>query len=118
MKLKIVILAVLAVLAGRNTSAHAAGTQSWVPNLAGVYRCVHTCAGTGLGRIVARGWQLALTAENGEAIRAWIDWPGHIWIPALSQRAVYSADGFTIQFERGSVWVLVDPEPPPGSAGY
>jgi hypothetical protein len=118
MKAKIVVLAMLTALAGTDISAQAAGTQSSAPNLSGLYRCVHSCAGPGLRRIVARGWQLILTAENGETDRAWIDWPGHIWVPALNEGAVYSADGFTIQFERGSVWVLVDPEPIPGSAGY
>ena len=96
MKPKAVVLAILTALAGPNTSAQAAGTQSWAPNLSGLYRCVHSCAGPRLGRIVARGWQLILTAENGETTRAWIDWPGHIWVPALKEGAVYSADGFTI----------------------
>jgi hypothetical protein len=118
MKPIIVVLAVLTFLAGRDTPARAAGTQSWAPNLSGLYRCVRSCAGPSLGRVVARGWRLTLTAENGETTRAWIDWPGHIWVPALNEGAVYSADGFTIQFERGSVWVLVNPEPIPGSAGY
>jgi hypothetical protein len=118
MKPIIVVLALLTVLAGTDTSAQAAGTQSWAPNLSGLYRCVHSCAGPRLARVVARGWQLTLTVENGETTRAWIDWPGHIWVPALNEGAVYSADGFTIQFERGSVWVLVDPEPIPGSTGY
>jgi hypothetical protein len=71
-----------------------------------------------MGRIVAWGRQLTLIGEGGEAAKAWIDWPGHIWVPALNEGAVYSADGFTIQFERGSVWVLVEPQPIPGSAGY
>jgi hypothetical protein len=113
-----IVLAMLSALAATNASAQAVGTQSWVPNLSGMYRCVHSCTGGQLGRIVARGWQLTLTNESGETTRAWIDWPGHIWVPALNEGAVYSADGFTIQFERGSVWVLVDPQPIPGSAGY
>jgi hypothetical protein len=115
---KIIILAVFTALAATNALAQSVGTQSWAPNLSGLYRCVQNCAGAQLGRIVARGWQLTLTGESGETTRAWIDWPGHIWVPALHEGAVYSADGFTIQFERGRVWVLVDPEPIPGSAGY
>src|SRR5262249_11524597 len=35
---------------------------------------------------------------------AWIDWPGHIWADRWNQGAVYSPDGATIQFDRGTVW--------------
>jgi hypothetical protein len=41
-----------------------------------------------------------------------------LWVPALNEGAVYSPDGFTIQFNRASVWVLTDPQPLPGSARY
>jgi hypothetical protein len=115
---KSIVLFLFSTLAATNVSAHAAGTQSWAPNLSGLYRCVHSCVRGQMGRIVAWGRQLTLIGEGGEAAKAWIDWPGHIWVPALNEGAVYSADGFTIQFERGSVWVLVEPQPIPGSAGY
>ena len=118
MKLKIIALAMLAGLPATHAAAQSVGTQSIPPNLSGIYRCVRNCAGPPTGRIVALGRQLALTGPSGGTIRAWIDWPGHIWVPALNEGAVYSADGFTIQFGRGSVWVLVHPEPIPGSAGY
>src|SRR5262249_25710162 len=79
MQLKIIIvLVMLTTLAATNASAQAVGTQSWAPNLSGLYRCVHRCTGARLGRIVARGWQLTLTGESGETTTAWIDWPGHI----------------------------------------
>jgi hypothetical protein len=61
-----------------------------------------------------RGRQLSLTNENGQASSAWIDWPGHIWT-SLNEGAVYSPDGFTIQFNNGSVWILLEPTPIPGS---
>ena len=99
-----------------NAFAQAVGSQYSVPNLSGVYRCVQHCAGPRFAYIMARGWELTLTNQAGEAIRAWIDWPGHIRVPALNETAVYSPDGFTIQFSRGPVWVLVDPEPVPGSS--
>jgi hypothetical protein len=118
MKLKIIVLAMLPGLLATHASAQSVGTQSIPPNLSGLYRCVRSCAGPQVGRIVALGRQLVLAGPSGESIRAWIDWPGHIWVPALNEGAVYSPDGFTIQFERGSVWVLVDPQPIPGSAGY
>src|ERR1700720_4251317 len=116
MTMKTIALATAIALAAADASAQAVGTQSWVPNLSGLYRCVHNCAGSGLARITAYGWNLTLTNELGQTSRAWIDWPGHIWVPALNAGAVYSPDGFTIQFNRGTVWVLI--EPMPGSAGY
>lgn len=116
--LKIITLAALGALAATGASAQAVGTQFWPPDLSGLYRCVHGCRGDRLGRITARGWELVLMRETGEVFRAWIDRPGHIWVPALNEGAVYSPDGFTVQFDHGSVWVLVDPEPIPGSAGY
>ena len=118
MTLKMIVLATLGAIATTDASAQAVGTQSWVPNLSGLYRCVRNCSGARLGHIVAYGWELYLTNEIGQATKAWIDWPGHIWIPALNEGAVYSPDGYTIQFSRGAVWVLVDPEPIPGSARY
>ena len=117
---KTMALAALIALVAADASAQAIATHDRfsAPNLSGVYRCVHNCAGGGLGRVTMYGWNLTLTNELGQATRAWIDRPGHIWVPALNEGAVYSPDGFTIQFERGRVWVLVEPQPIPGSAGY
>ena len=106
----------LSVGIATNAFAQAVGSQFSAPNLSGLYRCVRYCAGVRFAHVTARGWQLTVTNEAGEAIRAWIDWPGHIRVPALNETAVYSPDGFTIQFSRGPVWVLVDPEPVPGSS--
>jgi hypothetical protein len=118
MTLKTMVLAALTVLAASDASAQAVGTQFRPPNLSGVYQCIRGCSGTRLARIVARGWQLSLINEIGQAANGWIDWPGHMWIPALAEGAVYSPDGFTIQFDRGRVWVLVNPEPIPGLRPY
>jgi hypothetical protein len=118
MKLKIIALAMLIGLLVTHAAVQSVGTQFIPPNLSGLYRCVRSCAGPPVGRIVALGRELVLTSANGQSIRAWIDWPGHIWVPALNEGAVYSPDGFTIQFERGGVWVLIDPQPIPGSARY
>ena len=115
---KTMALATLIALVACDASAQAIGTQDRVPNLSGLYRCVRNCAGASLARITAYGWNLLLTNELGQTTKAWIDWPGHIWVPALNEGAVYSPDGFTIQFNRGSVWVLTDPQPLPGSARY
>jgi hypothetical protein len=99
---KTMALATLIALVACDASAQAIGTQDRVPNLSGLYRCVRNCAGASLARITAYGWNLLLTNELGQTTKAWIDWPGHIWMPALNEGAVYSPDGFTIQFNRGS----------------
>ena len=113
---KIIALATLTALMATDASAQAIGTHDRfsAPNLSGIYRCVRNCAAGGLGRITAYGWNLTLTNEVGQTTRAWIDVPGHIWIPALNEGAVYSPDGFTIQFNSGAVWVLLEPQPIPG----
>jgi hypothetical protein len=115
---KTMALATLIALMACDASAQAIGTQGRAPNLSGLYQCVRNCAGASLARITANGWNLVLTNEFGQTTKAWIDWPGHIWVPALNEGAVYSPDGFTIQFSRGTVWVLTEPQPIPGSAPY
>jgi BA14K-like protein len=83
-------------------------------NLTGTYRCVQACA-PGFERSTAsvtqNGRDLNMVSESGIAIRAWLDWyapTSRIWLETLHQGAVYSADGMTIQFDRGSVWERVD----------
>ena len=51
-------------------------------SLTGTYRCVKDCAS---------GFEISPTTQ--------------IWIEALQQVAVYSPDGLTIQFDRGTVWL-------------
>jgi hypothetical protein len=108
---KTMALATLIALVACDASAQAIGTQDRVPNLSGLYRCVRNCAGASLARITAHGWQITLTNELGQTSKAWIDWPGRIWVLALNEGAFYSPDGFTIQFNGGTVWVLVEPGP-------
>jgi hypothetical protein len=111
---KLIALVALGALAATDASAQSVGTQPWIPNLSGVYRCVHNCAGVRVTHVIQRGRELSLTNGAGQASSAWIDWPGHI-STSWNEGAVYSADGFTIQFNNGSVWVLLDPTPIPGS---
>lgn len=118
MTLKTIALVALGALVATEASAQAIGSQSLPPNLSGLYRCVRNCGGLKLGRITAYGWNLILTNEFGRTSQAWIDSPGHIWVPALNEGAVYSPDGFTIQFASGTVWVLIEPQPIPGSARW
>ena len=47
---------------------------------------------------------MRLVNEAGMPSRAWIDRPGHIWVDFWHEGAVYSVDGLTIQFDRGTVW--------------
>ncbi len=101
--------ALLAVLAATNVSA-----QSQVLNLSGQFRCVQGCLGSGPAYVTQNGWDLNLVNEVGQPSRAWVDWPGHIWAQSWNQGAIYSPDGMTIQFDRGSVWVRsLEPPPPP-----
>jgi len=76
------------------------------PGLSGQFQCIAGYAGGGVGPafVTQNGWDLNLVNEIGQPSRAWIDWPGHIWVQNWNQGAVYSADGMTIQFDNGTVW--------------
>jgi hypothetical protein len=85
------------------------------PGLSGQFQCIAGCAGgvAGVAFVTQNGWDLNLVNEIGQPSRAWIDYPGHIWVQSWNEGAVYSADGMTIQFDNGTVWaksvVLVVP---------
>jgi hypothetical protein len=74
--------------------------------LSGQFQCVQGCAGglPGLAFVTQNGWELNVVNEIGQPSRAWIDYPGHIWLQSWNEGAVYSADGMTIQFDNGAVW--------------
>ncbi len=88
-------------------------------NLSGPYRCVAVCAGGLQGApafVTQNGPNLNLLNEAGEPSRAWIDWGGHIWADNWQEGALYSPDGMTIQFDRGTIWqrdLGLPPPPPP-----
>ena len=76
-------------------------------NLSGQYRCIHLCADGLVGTpafVTQYGWDLNLVNEVGQPVRAWVDWPGHIWVERWNQGAIYSPDGMAIQFDGGTVW--------------
>src|SRR5882757_4237731 len=76
-------------------------------NLSGQYRCVHQCADGQVGTpafVTQYGWDMNLVSEVGQPVRAWVDWPGHIWVERWNQGAIYSPDGMAIQFDGGTVW--------------
>jgi hypothetical protein len=74
--------------------------------LSGQFQCIAGCAGgiVGPAFVTQNGWDLNLVNEVGQPSRAWIDYPGHIWVQSWNEGAVYSADGMTIQFDNGTVW--------------
>jgi hypothetical protein len=76
------------------------------PGLSGQFRCIAGCAGglAGPAFVTQNGWDLNLVNEIGQPSRAWIDYPGHIWVQSWNEGAVYSTDGMTIQFDNGTVW--------------
>ena len=93
-------------------SALAASSASAQPavNLNGIYRCVQGCVLSFEGRpafVTQNGWNINIVTEAGIPVQAWFDWNApntRIWMEALHQGAVYSPDGTTIQFDRGTVW--------------
>jgi hypothetical protein len=82
-------------------------------NLSGPWQCVALCFGPpgGIAYITQYGWDLNVLA--GVPSRAWIDYPGHIWFRIGNQGAIYSPDGFTIQFDSGTIWQRAPEVPPP-----
>jgi hypothetical protein len=107
------MLTALSVLVASGASAQS------VVNLSGRYVCVQDCATGVAGQpafITQNGWDMNLVNEAGMPSRAWVDWPGHIWVDRFQEGAIYSPDGMVIQFDRGTVWqrdLGLPPPPPP-----
>ena len=112
MRMALTTLAMSAALVATDASAQGI-------DLTGRYRCVVLClsgAPGGFAFITQNGWDLNLVNDAGEPSRGWIDYPGHLWVPDANQGAIYSVDGVTIQFDRGTIWqrAIDEPLPPPG----
>jgi len=78
-----------------------------VVNLTGRYQCIEHCATIEPGQfayVTQNGWELNMVSEAGAASRAWVDYPGRLWINAAQMGAIYSPDGMTIQFDNGTIW--------------
>jgi hypothetical protein len=99
MKALLSLVVVSAALVATDASAQFA-------DLSGQYRCVQVCRDglAGPAFVTQAGTELNLVNEAGEPSRGWIDWAGHIWAPNWNEGAIYSPDGMTIQFDRGTVW--------------
>ena len=87
-------------------------------NLSGRWKCVVKCFGPpgGFAVITQYDRQLNVVNDVGVPSRAWVDYPGRIWVERANEGAIYSPDGFTLQFDRGTVWQRapeVTPPPPP-----
>jgi hypothetical protein len=104
-------IAVLAALMLTNASAQVQGVD-----LNGRYQCVLLCAGApgSLAFITQNGWELNILNDVGEPSRAWVNYPGRIWVDRANQGgAIYSPDGLRIQFDRGTIWQRALDLPPP-----
>ncbi len=97
--------AVLAALAV-STALVSTGASAQGVNLTGRWRCVELCVGApgSVAFITQNGWEMNIVNEAGVPSRAWIDYPGRIWIDRANQGAIYSPDGFTLQYDRGTIW--------------
>ena len=86
-------------------------------DLSGRWQCVALCAGPpgSFAFITQNGLEMNIVNDEGQPSRAWLDYPGRIWVQAAQQGAIYSPDGMTLQFDRGTVWQRA-PELPPPSA--
>ena len=87
-----------------------AGYAGYAGNLSGQYQCVQMCSSGmpyNLAYVTQNGRDLNVVDDLGMASRAWIDTPGRMWIERANQGAVFSADGMTIQFDRGTIWQRV-----------
>jgi hypothetical protein len=108
MRVLLSAVAMSAALLATNASAQGV-------NLTGRWVCVTLCQGPpgNTAFITQNGWDMNVVNEVGEPSRAWIDWPGHIWVDRAQEGAIYSADGLILQFDRGTVWQRAPELPPP-----
>jgi hypothetical protein len=109
MRIVIGAIAAAAALAASDASAQ-------LVNLTGRYRCVELCTPGLAGQfayITQNGNEMNIVNDAGEPSRAWLDYPGRIWVQRANQGAVYSPDGLIVQFDRGTVWQRVPDLPPP-----
>jgi hypothetical protein len=108
MKTLLAAIALSATLAASGASAQGV-------NLSGRWQCVALCPGPagGFAFITQNGWDLNVLNDIGVPSRAWIDYPGHIWIDRANEGAIFSPDGVTLQFDRGTVWQRAPEMPPP-----
>jgi hypothetical protein len=101
---------IMSALAATDASAQVNGV-----NLNGPWRCVASCLGarSSPAFITQNGWELNVVNDAGQASRAWVEYPGRIWVQQQNQGAIYSPDGMTLQFDGGTIWQRPALAPPP-----
>jgi hypothetical protein len=105
------LLGAIAILAGlATTEASAQGV-----NLTGRWQCIAACIAPqgSFAYITQNGWQLNMLSDAGVPSRAWINYPGRIWVETANEGAIYSSDGLTLHFDRGTIWQRATEAPPP-----
>jgi hypothetical protein len=97
----------------------ASGASAQGVNLSGRWQCMAQCLGApgGYGFITQNGWNLDIVNPVGMSSRAWVDYPGHIWIEGVNGGAIYSPGGSTLQFNNGTIWQRAPMLPPPSRRG-
>jgi hypothetical protein len=115
MKGKLIALAALLVLSATDASAQ-------VGDITGRYICVRGCRGDKPAFIAQAEnyFDYNLVNEAGQTARAWVDFPGHLWIQRWNEGAIFALDAVTILFDNGTVWKrstqwdrALDAMPPP-----
>lgn len=112
MRMLLGAIAVSAALVATDASAQGV-------DLTSPYRCIEGCMSARPGQlayVTQNGWELNIVNDAGLASRAWVNFPGRIWVAQANMGAIYSPDGTTIQFDNGTVWRRapdLPPAPPP-----
>jgi hypothetical protein len=109
MKMAFGVIAMAAALGVTEAAAQVQGVD-----LNGRYRCTAQCLGApgSFAFVTQNGWELNVVNDAGVASRAWVDYPGRIWVLQANQGAIYSPDGLRIQFDRGTIWQRAPLVPP------
>ena len=96
-------------------AATAASAQDLV-NLTGRYQCTAMCSSDVPGAfafVTQNGRELNMLTEAGVPSRAWVNYPGRLWVDRANMGAIYSPDGMVIQFDNGTIWQRAPEAPPP-----
>ena len=66
-------------------AASLTGASAQVLNLTGQFQCVQLCSAAppALAYLTQVNWEISLVNDGGFPSRAWIDYPGHIWVAGI-----------------------------------
>ena len=115
LRMKVLRRKLLPVAFALSAAVVASGASAQEVNLTGRWQCVVLCPSQpgGVAFITQYGWNLNVVSDLAVPSRAWVDYPGHIWIDRANEGAIYSPDGMTLQFDRGTIWQRAPELPPP-----